>query len=242
MSPAASADATPARRPRATCAGGGARVMGRFGVAGLALAAAAAVAPSLAHADGGRIIDLHGGLMTGAMTGWGNGGVGSPDFFHQVQDPGLGVELGLRVLVLDLSIRFVQMFGTDGRGGTLSTIMFGPTLEIPLLGGGTDVDGHPRLAKLVLRPGLAAGVGLGTPAPVNPPLSADQISGKGFLGVARCGIERFFGPWFGLEGHVEGGYHYFIGGEGLVNGTDMKGHSSGGQIALFGSAVLHLGL
>jgi hypothetical protein len=221
---------------------GRARVTRSLGVAALVLAAGSlAFAPSVAHADG-RIIDLHGGLVAGGMTGWGNGGAGSPDFFHQVQDPGLGLELGLRVLVLELSIRFVQMFGAEGRGGTLSTVMFGPTLEIPLLGGGTDADGHRRLPKLVLRPGLAAGVGLGTPAPVNPPLSADQISGKGFLGMARCGVEWFFGPVFGLEAHVEGGYHYFIGGEGLVNGADMKGHSSGGQIALFGSAVVHLGL
>lgn len=219
-----------------------ARATRRFGLAGLVLAAAiVALAPSVARADG-RIVDLHTGLVTGGMTGWGNGGVGSPDFFHQVQGPGLGVELGLRLLVLDLSIRFIQMFGTDGRAGTLSTIMLGPVLEIPLLDGGTDADGRRRLPKLVLRPGLAVGVGLGTPAPVNPPLSADQISGKGFLGVARCGIERFFGPWFGLEGHVEGGYHYFLGGEGLINGADMKGHSSGGQIAVFGSAVAHVGL
>jgi hypothetical protein len=133
------------------------------------------------------------------------------------------------------------MLGSSGREGTLSTIMLGPMFEIPVLGGELDTAGHRRPAKLVLRPGATAGLGFGTPAPVNPPLSADQISGKGFLANARFGAEYFVQPWFGLEAHVEGGYHYFVGGEGVLNGAAVQDHSSGGQFGLFGSAVLHLG-
>jgi hypothetical protein len=203
------------------------------------LAVALVVAPEAARAEG-RFVDLHGGLVLGGITGGGNGGPSTPDFFSKTRG-GFGVEIGLRLLVIDLSIRFVQMLGSGGREGTLSTIMLGPMFEIPVLGGDLDTASHRRSVKLVLRPGVAAGLGFGTPAPVNPPLSADQISGKGFLANARFGAEYFVQPWFGLEAHVEGGYHYFVGGEGVLNGPAVQDHSSGGQFGLFGSAVLHLG-
>src|SRR5205814_8155952 len=98
-------------------------------------------------------------------------------------------------------------------GGTLSYIpMLCPSIEIPV--------GH----RLVLRPGLAAGFGFGTPGPAHAPLSADQISAKGLLVMGRLGVERFFGPVVGLSVHAEGGYHYFIGGSGLINGTSASDH------------------
>jgi len=205
----------------------------------LALAGALAVAPGVARAEA-RFVDLHGGLLFGGLTGGGNGGPTTPDFFSGTRS-GFGAEIGLRLLVIDLSIRFVQMLGSNGREGTLSTLMLGPMFEIPVLGGELDTASHRRPVKLVLRPGVTAGLGFGTPAPVNPPLSADQISGKGFLANARFGAEYFVQPWFGLEAHVEGGYHYFVGGEGVLNGAAVQDHSSGGQFGLFGSAVLHLG-
>lgn len=210
------------------------------GMAALSIAGALAGAPAVARAEG-RIIDLHGGLVLGVLDGGGNGGPGTPDFFSATRGAGFGAELGLRLLVVDVSIRFVQMLGSKGREGTLSTLMLGPVFEIPIQGGEVDTAGHRRALKTVLRPALNAGLGFGTPAPVSPPLTADQISGKGFLANARFGIEHFLQPWFGLEAHVEGGYHYFIGGEGVINGTSVKDHSSGGQFGLFGGAVLHLG-
>ncbi|HEY8924096.1 MAG TPA: hypothetical protein VIU64_06920 [Polyangia bacterium] len=203
------------------------------------LAGALAVAPAMARAEG-RFVDLHAGLMFGGLTGGGNGGPSTPDFFSGTRSA-FGAEIGLRLLVIDLSIRFLQMLGSNGREGTLSTIMLGPMFEIPVLGGELDTASHRRPVKLVLRPGATAGLGFGTPAPVNPPLSADQISGKGFLANARFGAEYFVQPWFGLEAHVEGGYHYFVGGEGVLNGAAVQDHSSGGQFGLFGAAVLHLG-
>src|SRR6187549_3748578 len=194
----------------------------RFGATALGVCLATGViltATSDARAEA-RFIDLHGELMTGAMTGRGNDAA-APDFFHQAQGPGVGVEVGLRLLVLDLSVRFMQMVGPDGREGTLLLLpMFGPSLVITLQGGGTDFSGKRRPPKLVLRPGLAAGLGFGTPAPIHGgQLTADQISAKGLIVMGRCGVERFFGPVIGLEAHIEGGYHYLIGGEGVVNGT-----------------------
>lgn len=200
---------------------------------GAGLAAALLVASAWdqreARADDGRFIDVHAALLAGGLTG--GGSAGTADFFHQISGPGLGAELGLRLLIVDLSFRFMQTFDSDGRGGTLSYIpMLGPSIELPVA------------RHLVLRPAVAAGFGFGTPGPAHAPLSADQISAKGLLVVAKLGVERFFGPVFGLAVHAEGGYHYFIGGSGLINGTAASDHSSGWQMGLFGSAVLHLGI
>jgi len=225
------------RRPRS------ARSAARFSLfAGILCAAGVTLmVAGDAHAQG-HVIDLRGELLVGATTGRGSDKA-APDFFHQTQGPGFGVELGVRLLVLDLSVRFVQMVGTDGREGTLTLLpMFGPSLEIVLQGGGTDLLGKRRPPKLVLRPALAAGFGFGTPAPVHGALSADQISAKGLILMGRCGIERFFGPFVGLEAHIEGGYHYLLGGEGIVNGTAASDHSQGWQLAAIGGVVLHLGI
>lgn len=210
-------------------------------VAGIACAVVSFTRVGEAHAEG-RIIDFRGEVLVGAMTGRGSDSA-APDFFHQTQGPGFGAEVGVRLLVLDLSIRFVQMLGSDGREGTLTLLpMFGPSLEIPLISGGTDLMGKRRPPKLVLRPGFMAGFGFGTPAPVHGQLSADQISAKGLILMGRCGVERFFGPFVGLEAHIEGGYHYLLGGEGIVNGSAAKDHSQGWQLGAFGGVVLHLGI
>jgi len=196
-------------------------------VAALALLLTGLLAPREARADG-TFIDVHAGVLAGGLTG--GGSAGTADFFHQIGGPGVGAEVGIRLLILDLSFRFMQTFNSDGRGGTISYIpMLGPTFEIPLA------------RRLVLRPGLAAGFGFGTPGPAHAPLSADQISAKGLLVMGRLGVERFFGPVFGLAVQAEGGYHYFIGGSGLVNGAESD-HSSGWQMGVFGSAVIHLGI
>jgi hypothetical protein len=201
----------------------------------------AAIAPRTARADG-RIVDFHGAVLAGGIMGGGTAS-GAPDFYRQTRGPGLGAEVGVRLLVLDLSVRFFQVIGSNGREGTISYIpMLGPSFEIPVMGGGTDIHGRPRPATVVLRPGVAAGFGFGTPGPAHAPLSADQISAKGLLVMGRLGVERFFGPVLGLAAQVEGGYHYFLGGAGLINGSAVSDHSEGWQLGAFGSIILHLGI
>jgi len=139
---------------------------------GVGLAAAVLLASAWdqrhARAEDGRFIDLHAAVLAGGLTG--GGSAGTADFFHQISGPGVGAEVGLRLLILDLSFRFLQTFDSDGRGGTISYIpMLGPTIEIPVA------------RHMVLRPSLAAGFGFGTPGPAHAPLSADQISAKGLL-------------------------------------------------------------
>ena len=208
----------------------------RVAIAALVAFCALAATGGSAHARG-KLIDLHAAILGGGMLGGGSGKP-APDFFHLTQGPGFGAEVGLRLLVVDLSIRFVQMLGSHGRQGTLSSIMLGPMVEIPVVDGGQDVQGKPRPPLVVLRPGLSVGFGFGTPAPVNPPLSADQISAKGIMVLGRFAVERMFGPVVGVGAEIQGGYHYFLGKSGVANGND---HSSGWQLAGFGTLSFHFG-
>ena len=201
----------------------------------LAVASGAIVLGSApAHATGNnpaKLIDLHAAAVVGGMIGRGSRST-TPDFFEQSQGPGFGVDVGLRLLVVDLSIRFLQMVGSNGREGTLSSVMLGPSVEIPVKGG--------RHGGVLIRPGLAVGFGFGTPAPVSPPLNNEQISDKGLMVVGRFAVERMIGPVFGIGAEVQGGYHYFFGASGVVN--DQQTHSEGWQVAGFGTVAVHFGI
>lgn len=193
-----------------------------------------------AQIGGGKLLDLHGSVLLGGMTGRGTDG-GTPDFFRQTQGAGFGAELGARLLILDLSIRFLQMLGPDGYGGTVLTALLGPMMEIPVQSGGTDLQGKPRPPKVVVRPGLAAGLAFGTNNPVDPPLNNAQLASKGLVVVGRFGVERMFGPILGLGGEIQGGYHYMFGAQSAIN-SSTKDHSAGWQLSLFGTVSFHLGV
>jgi hypothetical protein len=186
----------------------------------------------------GKLVDLHGAILAGAMTGRGTDS-GTPDLFHQTQGASFGAEVGARLLIVDLSVRFLQMVNTDGYQGTMLTALFGPSVEIPVKAGGVDAQGKKRPPLVVVRPGLAAGICFGTLVPVKPPLTNDQLAGKGLLFVGRFAIERMFGPILGLGAEVDGGYHYLLGASGLANGQD---HSGGWQVAGFGTLAVHFGI
>ncbi|MEP6653837.1 MAG: hypothetical protein ABJA82_10780 [Myxococcales bacterium] len=192
---------------------------------------------SHAHARG-KLVDLHGAVLAGGMTGRGSDSA-TPDLFHQTEGAGMGLELGARLLVLDFSLRFMQTINTHGAGGTVLSALFGPSLEIPLIGGGQDSSGNELPPELVIRPAVAAGLCFGTLVPVDPPLTNDQLAGKGLLVVGRFAVERMFGQILGVGGEVQAGYHYLVGASGLVNGQD---HSSGWQMGIFGTLAFHLGV
>lgn len=197
----------------------------------IASSVAAATAAGSASA---KYLDLRASLLAGGQIGDGTGGA-TRDFFRETRGPALGLEVGLRLTVVDLSFRFLQMVGADGRKGTLSTIpMLGLALELPIDG----KRGSDR-RRLLLRPGVGVGFGFGTPGPVDPPLSSDQISGKGVMALGRVGCEWMFNPFFGVGGELQGGYHYFFGGTGLLNGSDQ---STGWQLAAFATATAHVGI
>lgn len=185
-----------------------------------------------------KLLDLHAGLLAGGMTGGGSA-TPTPDVFGQIQGGSFGTELGVRLLVLDLSLRFVQMAGVKGHHGTLLTFMFGPSVEIPIIGGGVDMLGRPRPPKVVIRPGIAVAAGFATLQPVSLPISNDQLAAKGALVTGRFAVERLYGQFWGLGGMIEGGYHYFFPANAPINGPD---HSSGWELAAFGTLTFHLGV
>jgi hypothetical protein len=184
-------------------------------------------------------VDLYGSVLVGGTTGGGTAR-GAPDFFDRSEGLASGVKLGVRLFVVDFSLRFLQMIDSHGASSTLSTALLGSSLEIPLVGGGQDITGRPRRLEVVLRPGLGAGFALGTPAPVHLPIDNAQLSAKGFLVEGSCGVERLFGPYFGIGATLEGGYHYLFGQSATLNsGSDR---SQGWQLAIFTTFTGHFGV
>jgi hypothetical protein len=201
---------------------------------GFVLPGAALLTLTLAAAPAqARLVDLHAGTRAGGIIGWGSRS-GTPDFFEKTRGPALGVEVGVKLLVLDLSVSFLQVFDSGGRSGTLSQAILGFEIDIPV-GQARTRDGR---RKLILRPGAGGGVAFGTPGPVSPPLTNDQISDKGLVSQTRLALE--YNPYallgFGVEGDL--GYHYFLGGQVVNNSLD---HSSGIHLAALATLTFHLG-
>ena len=184
-----------------------------------------------------KLLDLYGSVMVGGMTG-GGGGTAKSDFFHDSQGLATGVNLGLRLLILDFSVRYLQTFDTGGGAQTLSTVMLGPSVELPVVGGGMDSEGRPRPVKVVIRPGMAVGLGFGTASPVSPPLNNEQLSAKGLMVLGRFAVERLLGPFFGVGAELQSGYHYMLSGSGTLNGPN----SQGWELAVFTTASAHFGI
>jgi hypothetical protein len=201
------------------------RLLATAGVALLLLAA-----PRMAEA---RLVDLHAGLRGGALVGWGSDSK-TPDFFDKTRGGVVGFELGVKLLVLDLSANFLQVINGSGRVGTLTQFLLGVELDFPV-GSGRSNESRNRT---ILRPGINAGFGFGTPGPVDPPLTNSQISDKGFISNLKLALEHFLNPYIGvgIEGDV--GYHYFLGGMVV---TSSKDFSSGMQLCALGTVTLHLG-
>jgi len=202
--------------------------------------------PSLAKAEN-KFVDLHVGAAVGAFAGGGSGTAQPPgstkkaqtDFFEQVRGPAAGIELGVRLLILDLSARFLQAFDGGGRQGTLSQLSLAFVLAIPVGRNGLDSLGRAQPGATYICPSANVGFGIGTLGPIDPPLSNDQIAQKGLMTGGALGIEHFCGKFFSVEGRAEGGYHYFFGAQQALNAQSA---SSGWQIAGFGFATVHLGI
>ena len=141
---------------------GGARASARAaavvaGAVGTALLLAAPVAQA-------RLVDARAGVRAGGMAGWGIT-QNVPDFFSKTRGFGGGFEIGAKLLVIDLSINYMQMLDTSGTAGALTQFLLGVTYDFPV--------GRRRLrdggARHVLRPTAGGGFGFGTPGPVSPP-------------------------------------------------------------------------
>jgi hypothetical protein len=199
------------------------------------LLVALAVAGTLAAAQpaDARLIDLYAGATAGGVGGWGTT-PNTPDFFDSTRGPGFGFDLGMKLLVFDLSANFLQVVDGSGLSGTLIQFLLGIEVDIPL-GDAKLPDGLPRD---VLRPEVAGGLGFGTPGPVNPPLTDSQVSAKGIVANGSVGYEHYLNPFMAVGGQVTFGYHYFFGGD-EVNGASS--HSAGYHVIGLGTFTFHLG-
>ena len=92
-----------------------------------------------------------------ACTAAGRSASAVPDFFRQSAGPGSGFELGARLLVIDLSMSFLQLVDSNGLSGALMQALLGAEVDIPV--------GQPRLPNgqsiNVLHAGVAGGAALG---------------------------------------------------------------------------------
>lgn len=208
-----------------------------------------------------RVIDLHVAAQAGGFTGAGSAS-GAPDrldFFQAVRGPAAGFCVGAKLLVFDLSISFLQALGGQGDisdpgrrfvGGGRGEI--GPPGERLGAGDGGFASGTLTQALLgvemefglgerwVLRPRVAGGLALGTLQPVNPPLSNDEISHKGFVAQGHLSLERFFNPFLAIGVEVQAGGHYLLGGRQVVN--DPSDWWRGVQLLGFVTLTAHLGI
>lgn len=217
-------------------------------VATLVLAAAPAQA---------RFVDVHAGLRAGGLTGSGAKSAERSDFFELVRGPAAGFELGVKLLVLDLSVSFMQVLGGKGQIGDPGQRLDdtpagqigdpgenvsgdGPgtgTLTQFLLGFEMEFDLAPRL---VLRPRISAGFALGTEHPVTPPLHNDDVSHKGVVAQGEVALEKYLNPFLSVGAQLDLGVHYLLGGTLVVN--DSRNWSSGVQLLGMLTATAHLGL
>ena len=180
-----------------------------------------------------RLIDLYAGATAGGVGGWGTT-ANTPDFFDTTRGPGVGFDLGMKLLVFDLSANFLQVFNSSGASGTLIQFLLGLEIDVPL-GNLKLPDGQPQS---VLKPEISGGFAFGTPGPVSPPLTDSQVSAKGVVSNATLGYEYFLNPFIAVGAQGTFGYHYFFGGD-VVNSSE--GHSSGYHLIGLGTFTFHLG-
>jgi hypothetical protein len=199
----------------------------------LLVGAALAAVLATARPAEARLIDLYAGATAGGVGGWGTT-PNTPDFFDSTRGPGVGFDLGMKLLIFDLSANFLQVFDGSGAAGTLIQFLLGVEVDIPL-GEAKLPDGQ---AQSVLKPEVAGGFGFGTPGPVNPPLTDSQVSAKGVVANGSVGYEYYFNPFIAVGGQATFGYHYFFGGD-AVNSS--QGHSSGYHVMGLGTLTFHLG-
>lgn len=147
-------------------------------------------------------------------------GMASPaaDYFELEKGPTLGLELGVELLFIDVSLSAYR-FLSDGpmdkvdesdSGGTLFEGLVGLDVDIPLSEGSGP--------GLLLRLGGNAGIAFGLHQRVQPPLDEKEVADWGFVMHGIVALEYYFTKWFFLGAEIQPGYHYFVpGGDAVIN-------------------------
>jgi len=204
-------------------------MMKRRSILGAVLLAAVAF-PAAAEA---RVVDLHLGPNAGGMYGWGTT-ANTPDFFHQAAGPGFGFEAGLKLLIFDASVNFMQIVKNGGLDGTLIQFLIGTDVDLPA--GSTKLRNGQSVN--VIHIVAQAGAALGTGAPVSLPITNDQLADKGFVSRFGIGYEYYLNDFMAVGAQGFFGYHYFLGGQAINNTAD---HSSGYHLIGLADFTFHFG-
>ena len=205
-------------------------MMKRRSILGAVVFAAVAV-PAAAQA---RVVDLHLGGNAGGMYGWGTTS-NTPDFFHQAAGPGFGFEAGLKLLIFDVSVNFLQIVKDGGLDGTLIQFLIGTDVDLPA--GSTKLPNGQSVN--VVHIVAQAGGALGTGAPVSLPITNDQLADKGFVSRFGIGYEYYLNDFMAVGAQGFFGYHYFLGGEAINNSA---AHSSGYHLMALANFTFHFGV
>ena len=207
----------------------------------LALALAAAtfgLTTAAARPAAARLIDLRAAVVGGGLTGWGSTSA-TPDFFDRRKAPGLGLDVGVKLLIFDVSASFFQFIDGNGREGTLAQVLVGVNIDVPV--------GHDKFQtgidrghnKNILHPLAEVGFAAGTPEAVHLPYDNAQISDKGLVTYVGLGYEHFLTGIIAIGAEADYGYHYFTGGEKSMMVANQ--FSQGTQLAGYATLTFHLG-
>ena len=176
------------------------------------------------------LFEVYGQLHAGGGFGRGSAGAGSRDFFEAVQGGGIGGEVGVEIVYIDLFVDHYEFF-TNKLQGNWTQFMLGFDASFPM------DDDHTTEATIGVDAGLGVGV-LGSKTLADQTL---QVSTRGLISELRLQGDRLLGKYasFGLDLRV--GYHYLFDADKPINLPDNSGRSQGMQ--LFGGVAfkVHFG-
>lgn len=165
--------------------------------------ALAVLAPATASAD---VVKVYGEVHGGAMAGKGQAGdLKDEAFFANAPHGMYGVRVGARFLIIDAAIQHHQYRG----GGELATwTEFDAGIGVQTdLGSEEDKKAHKSAFFEI---GAHLGFGVGTGRQVEPPLSNDEVTDKGFLLEGRIGIGKHLNKILDVGIAVPVAYGYFF--------------------------------
>jgi hypothetical protein len=174
---------------------------------------------------------LYGGVDGGAMAGKGTSGdQQAAAFFANAPHGTFGAVVGARFLFLGAALDHHQYVG--GGRATWTQITAGLDMNVGL---GSDKDKKAGKGGFI-HLGATAGFGVGTGQQIDPPLSNDEITDKGFLLTGTLGFGTHVSKLvdFGLAVPVTWGYYFKNG----VAANDVSNQYQG----IHGEALLYLRL
>lgn len=198
---------------------------------GCALAILVASAPA-----GADVLKLFGEVHGGAMGGKGTSGDQQDEAFFANAPLGLyGVKVGVRFLILEGQIQHHQYRG----GGELATwTQFSAGLGLGIdLGDEKQKKAHKSAFAEV---GALVGAGLGTGRQVDPPLSNDEVTDKGFTLEGRFSLGKHVNKVLDIGVAVTGSWGYFFKNGVDDTANDVSTHYQGMQFE--GIAYLRLNI